>query len=95
MDLGGRFVIGTDALSFSDGEDYLLDLRLAAYLQRRPRNLTDGRLDSLRMLTTMAAAGAQATGQEGRIGSLEPGRRADLIVLRTERILAPRSRSSN
>ncbi|MEA2185750.1 MAG: 5-methylthioadenosine/S-adenosylhomocysteine deaminase [Solirubrobacteraceae bacterium] len=95
MDLGGRFVVGTDALSFSDSEDYLLDLRLAAYLQRRPRNLTDGRVDSLRLLSMMAAAGAQATGQEGRLGSLEPGRRADLLLLRTGRVFAPRSRSSN
>jgi len=93
--LGGRFLVGTDALSFSDSEDYLLDLRLAAYLQRRPRNLTDGRIDSLRLMTMMAAAGAQATGQEGRLGSLEPGRRADLVVLRTGRVFAPRSRSSN
>jgi hypothetical protein len=43
----------------------------------------------------MAEAGSQATGQEGRLGSLEPGRRADLTLLRTDRVFAPRSRSDN
>jgi 5-methylthioadenosine/S-adenosylhomocysteine deaminase len=95
MDLGGRFGVGTDALSFSDSEDYLLDLRLAAYLQRRPRNLSDGRVDSVTLMTMMAEAGSQASGQEGRLGSLEPGRRADLTLLRTHRVFAPRSRSDN
>jgi 5-methylthioadenosine/S-adenosylhomocysteine deaminase len=95
MDLAGRFVVGTDALSFSDSEDYLLDLRLAAYLQRRPRNLTDGRIDSVRLMRTMASAGAQATGQQDRLGSLEVGRRADLVLIRSERVFSPRSRSSN
>jgi 5-methylthioadenosine/S-adenosylhomocysteine deaminase len=52
-------------------------------------------VDSVTLMTMMAEAGSQATGQEGRLGSLEPGRRADLTLLRTDRVFAPRSRSDN
>lgn len=94
MDMGGRFVVGTDSLPFSS-EDYLLDLRFGLLLQRRPRNLTDARIDSIALLEMMASAGAQALGQEDALGSLEPRKRADLVLLRRDRVLAPPGRAKS
>jgi 5-methylthioadenosine/S-adenosylhomocysteine deaminase len=92
LELGGRVTVGTDGISFSEREDFFQELRLAAYLQRRPVNLTYGRIDSERLLRTIAESGARALRQGDRLGSLEPGKQADLLLLRTDRIFWPRPR---
>ena len=82
MDAGVRVAFGTDGISFTEREDYLLELRLASYLQRVPRHLDSGRVDSEALLRTAYASGAQALRLEDRLGALTPGRDADLLVLR-------------
>jgi 5-methylthioadenosine/S-adenosylhomocysteine deaminase len=89
LDRGGRVAFGTDAISFSEHEDYFQELRLAAYLQRMPGELGRGRLDSLSLLTMAASAGAQALCQPDRLGSLSAGKDADLLVVRKDRIFYP------
>lgn len=92
MDTGGRIAFGTDGISFSDREDFFEELRLALYLQRRPQRFDQGRLDSEGVLRAAAVNGARALGEEAKLGSLEPGRYADLLVVRKERILFPPGR---
>ena len=95
MEAGGRVAFGTDGISFSDREDFFTELRLAAYLQRLPRDFGQGRLDSEQVLRAAAGNGARALGMEGRLGSLEPGRYADLLVVAKDRIFFPPGRYDN
>ena len=92
MDAGGRVAFGTDGISFSDREDFFAELRLAAYLQRLPREFGQGRLGSERLLRAAAANGARALGMESQLGSLEPGKYADLLVVAKDRIFFPPGR---
>jgi len=92
MDSGGRIAFGTDGISFSDREDFFQELRLATYLQRFPRTFDRQRLDSEAVLRAAAANGARAVGEEDRVGSLGPGRYADLLIVEKERILFPPGR---
>ncbi len=89
---GGRVCFGTDSISFSDKDDFFQELRLAAYLQRVPLGLEIGRLDSEMLLRAAVRNGAQAARAEGRIGSLEAGRDADLLVVKKDRVFWPPKR---
>ena len=89
LDAGGKLVFGTDMISFSDVDDFFQELRLAAYLQRTPGELEIGRLDSLQVLKSAATSGARAIRQEKALGSLAPGKEADLLVLSKQRLLWP------
>jgi 5-methylthioadenosine/S-adenosylhomocysteine deaminase len=92
MDAGGRIAFGTDGISFSDRDDFFQELRLACYLQRLPRDFAQGRLDSEQVLRAAAGNGARALGMAGRLGSLEPGRSADLLIVAKDRIFFPPGR---
>jgi 5-methylthioadenosine/S-adenosylhomocysteine deaminase len=91
---GGRIAFGTDGISFSDRDDFFTELRLACYLQRMPRDFERGRLDSEQVLRAAAGNGARALGLEGKLGSLEPGRYADLLIVDKDRIFFPPGRYS-
>ena len=88
LDAGGRLAFGTDAISFSDRDDMLQEMRLAAYLQRLPRGPEPqyGRLNSEAVLRAAATNGAQAARAEDRIGSLAIGKDADLLILNRKRV---------
>jgi 5-methylthioadenosine/S-adenosylhomocysteine deaminase len=92
MAAGGRIAFGTDGISFSDHDDFFTELRLACYLQRLPREFTQGRMDSEQVLRAAAENGARAVGMEDKLGSLEPGRYADLLIVRKDRIFFPPGR---
>ena len=92
MDAGGRIAFGTDGISFSDREDFFEELRLACYLQRRPKVFERQRLDSEQVLRAAAANGAQAVGLQDKLGSLERGRYADLLIVKKDRIMFPPGR---
>jgi 5-methylthioadenosine/S-adenosylhomocysteine deaminase len=92
---GGRMAFGTDGISFSDREDFFQELRLACYLQRIPRTFEEARLPSEQVLRSAARGGARAIGCEDRLGSLEPGRFADLLIMKKDRICYPPGRYDN
>ena len=92
IDTGGRIAFGTDGISFSDHEDFFQELRLACYLQRMPDTFERQRLDSEAVLRAAATNGARALGLEDRLGSLDEGKYADLLVLDKDRILFPPGR---
>jgi 5-methylthioadenosine/S-adenosylhomocysteine deaminase len=89
IDAGGRMAFGTDSISFSDREDFFQELRLAAFLQRIPGDIELGRLDTAKLLRLAATSGARALRFEKQLGSLEPGKEADLLVLKRDRIFWP------
>jgi 5-methylthioadenosine/S-adenosylhomocysteine deaminase len=76
--------IGTDGAASNDSQNMLEAVKAAALLQRvarlDPTALTAG--DVLAMATL---EGARALGLERSIGSLEPGKRADVVRLRGDR----------
>ncbi|MFV0257635.1 MAG: amidohydrolase family protein [Acidimicrobiales bacterium] len=94
LDRGGMFCFGTDSIGFSPDEDFFEELRLALYLQRLPGRLDVGRLDTLHVLDTAAKAGARALRMEDRVGSLRPGKEADLLVLRKDTFMRPTAKFS-
>jgi 5-methylthioadenosine/S-adenosylhomocysteine deaminase len=73
--------IGTDGAASNDSQNMLEAVKLAALLQKvtrlDPRVVGAG--DVLEMATV---EGARALGLDGLVGSLEPGRRADVVRLR-------------
>jgi cytosine/adenosine deaminase-related metal-dependent hydrolase len=76
--------IGTDGPASNDSQNMLEAVKAAALLQKvarlDPRAVTAG--DVLAMATV---EGARALGLDGLVGSLEPGRRADVVRLRGDR----------
>jgi cytosine/adenosine deaminase-related metal-dependent hydrolase len=72
--------IGLDGNALNDDFDLFQEMRLAANLQRVPG--VDRHLAPVEHIFRMAnAGGAQALGWGDRAGTLEPGKRADLILM--------------
>jgi 5-methylthioadenosine/S-adenosylhomocysteine deaminase len=92
LDRDGKVGFGTDGISFADREDFFDEIRLAALLQRRPMELASGRVSSEKILRSAATSGARAVRAESQLGSLTPGKEADLLVLRRERVFGPPQR---
>jgi 5-methylthioadenosine/S-adenosylhomocysteine deaminase len=81
VERGGRVALGCDASNAGDVNDILRAAAAAAGIAR------DGRLDPERFGAHQAfelatIAGAHAVGMGERIGSLEPGKQADIVVHR-------------
>ncbi|MBS1878849.1 MAG: amidohydrolase family protein [Actinobacteria bacterium] len=92
IDRGGKAGFGTDGISFGDREDFFDEIRLAALLQRRPMELASGRISSSKLFRSAITSGARAVRAEDRLGSLEPGKDADLLVLRRDHVFWPPQR---
>ncbi|WP_394891599.1 amidohydrolase family protein [Mesorhizobium sp. AaZ16] len=84
LDAGINVALGTDGAISGNDLDMWMALRLAATLHKgvsgRPEVVTTSQ--ALAMLTT---AGAKALGAADRIGSLEPGKFADMILIDLKR----------
>jgi 5-methylthioadenosine/S-adenosylhomocysteine deaminase len=76
--------IGTDGAASNDSQNMLEAVKTAALLQKVAH--LDPRAATADDVLTMATVeGARALGLEGVVGSLEPGRRADVVRLRGDR----------
>jgi len=73
LDRGIRVCIGTDSLASTDSLSVLDELRFL--------RAEDGTIRNERLLRMGTIAGARALGLDAQVGSLEPGKRADLAVL--------------
>jgi len=77
---GVNVAIGSDASDCSNYADMIRTMYLAAVLPKDYRN--DAAISSAEQAIEMATVnGARAIGMEKEIGSLEPGKRADVIVI--------------
>jgi cytosine/adenosine deaminase-related metal-dependent hydrolase len=83
LDAEVNVALGTDAAAANNGADLVRDLKWVAYLQklleREPTVVT-----AENVLEMATIGGARALGLDRLIGSLEPGKRADFIVVRTD-----------
>ena len=76
--------LGTDGAASNNDLDMFETMRQAAFLHKLVSN--DPRVVSAREALAMATiGGARALGLQARLGSLEPGKYADLIVVRADR----------
>ncbi len=83
---GVRVGLGTDSVASNNNCDLIEEARFAALLHRvgGARGASDDEaeeFDADRMLRLMTIDGARALGLEGKIGSLEVGKQADLIAI--------------
>lgn len=92
LDLGINVCLGTDGMLSAYKLDHFETMRVAAMLQRVTR-LDSQVLPAQRVLEMATVNGARALGLEAEIGSVKPGKRADLIVLDARRLhMTPRAR---
>jgi cytosine/adenosine deaminase-related metal-dependent hydrolase len=76
---GCRVAIGADAAPCNNRLDVFAEMRLAALVQK-PRLGADA-LPAAQVLELATLGGARALGLEAELGSIVPGKRADLVVL--------------
>ena len=75
--------LGTDSMLSNNAQNLFQEMKFAVLLQRA--HALDGQLMSARDALAMATReGAQVLGWQAEIGSLEPGKEADLVVLNLE-----------
>lgn len=77
--LGVPVGLGVDGAASNDRQDFLEALKLAVLLQRVDR-LQATALTAREALEMATIDGARALGLDGELGSLEPGKAADLVV---------------
>jgi 5-methylthioadenosine/S-adenosylhomocysteine deaminase len=80
LDAGVQVGLGTDGSASNNDVDLFGEMNMAAKLHKVTR-LDPLALDAPNTLGLATRGGAQVLGAGDRIGSLEPGKRADLIVL--------------
>lgn len=77
---GVSLALGLDSSTLNDEPDMLQEMRLCANLQRVPG--VDAKLVPMKEIFRMGTLnGSKALGWEAFAGSLEPGKRADMILL--------------
>ena len=77
---GVRVTLGTDGAISGNDLDLWMAMRLAATLHKGTRLRADA-VSTSQALRMATLAGAEALGADDRIGSLEPGKLADMILL--------------
>lgn len=89
LDAGVRVGLGVDGASTNNAQNVWETMKMALLFQKERR--ADAAFGSAELaLELMTRGGAEALHMEDRIGSLEPGKQADFIVIDTQRVaLAP------
>jgi len=83
LDAGVNVCLGTDAAAANNVADLIRDLKWVAYLQKLlHRDATV--VTAEQVLEAATIGGARALGMGELTGSIEPGKRADFIVVRTD-----------
>jgi 5-methylthioadenosine/S-adenosylhomocysteine deaminase len=79
LERGMRVGLGTDSAASNNRLDLFEESRFALFQQRN--RYAEGKLNAAKMLELMTIGGARAMNLEGRIGSLEVGKEADLVLI--------------
>ena len=83
LDAGVRVGLGTDGASTNNGQNMWETMKFAIFLQK---SRFDARFGSAELALELATiGGARAAGMDQSIGSIEIGKRADLVILATDR----------
>lgn len=82
---GVNVCIGTDGAASNNDLSLLAEMRQSALLAKVSSGDPEA-IPAARALSMATLHGARALGQEDRIGSIEPGKRADLAAIRLDRI---------
>lgn len=85
---GIRVALGIDQSNIDDDRDMLTEMRLAWALHRQA-GLFNDRLKPAEVLQMASEHGAATTGFEGRIGRLDPGLAADVVLIDWAEIARP------
>jgi 5-methylthioadenosine/S-adenosylhomocysteine deaminase len=83
VERGGRVALGCDASNAGDVGDILRAAAAAAAIARDTR-IDPTRFGAHEAFELATIAGAEAVGMADRIGSLEPGKQADIVIHRTD-----------
>ena len=78
---GINVAMGTDSTGINDDDDLLQEMRLVSKLHRQP-GIGAPAVTAEQVLAMATANAAAPTGFGGEIGVLEPGRRADMVLIR-------------
>ncbi|MDN2566663.1 amidohydrolase [Aquibium sp. A9E412] len=84
LEAGVRVTLGTDGAISGNDLDLWLALRLAAMLHKGANHRADA-VSTQQALDMVTREGAAALGAEDRIGSLEPGKFADMVLVDLKR----------
>ena len=88
LERGIRIALGIDEAGMNDDRDMLQEMRQVLRMHRVPGHRA--RVPSVAEVFRMATeSGAGTTGFGARIGRIEPGRAADLVLMRWSRIAGP------
>ena len=85
---GVNVAMGTDSTAINDDDDMLQEMRLASRLHREP-GIGRPAVNSHQVLAMATANAARPTAFGSQIGTLEPGRRADLVLADLSAIETP------
>ena len=88
LEKGVTVAIGIDEAGINDDNDILQEMRLAQKLHRVP-GVASPSPTSHQILHLATANGAKVTFFGDEVGTLEPGRRADMVLVSLERIVEP------
>ena len=90
LDRGVSIAFGTDDMTLDDDDDLFREVRLAVALAR-----TQGHwLDAAAALSGATLGGARAALFDDVTGSIDPGKRADLVLLDATRLMEPYAQAS-
>ena len=85
---GVNVAMGTDSTAINDDDDLLQEMRLVSKLHRQP-GIGAPAITAEQVLAMATANAAAPTGFGGEIGVLEPGRRADMVLIRLDGLESP------
>ncbi len=88
LSAGVRVAVGTDGTSIGAANDLFSDLRVGDLLQRQP-GMHSPRIDAWTWLECATVRGAEAAQFGDECGTLEAGKKADIVLLNKERIFRP------
>ena len=88
LDEGVNVALGMDSLTLNDDDDMLQEIRLCANIHRTP-DLGKPSPTAGQLLKMATVNGAKATLFSDQIGTLEKGKRADIILVNLESITEP------
>jgi cytosine/adenosine deaminase-related metal-dependent hydrolase len=86
---GVGVALGLDDMGIADDDDMLAEVRLAHVLQRVRGDEQHPRLAAASVFGLMWDGGARVVGAGDAVGRLEPGRRADVVLVDLDALSAP------